>query len=104
MGEGQFSSLANIWLRALLKTNAAGILEAADLKDEWLLPSFNDQVNHYYHDDHDNHYHHDNHADHDDHDNHKNHILVLFSKHDIERKKFTFSSWNLKSAFCHALG
>ena len=43
----------NSWLQALLRTNAAGILEAADLKDERLLPSFNDQVDYDDHDIHD---------------------------------------------------
>ena len=45
--------LCNSWLQALLRTNAAGILEAADLKDERLLPSFNDQVDYDDHDIHD---------------------------------------------------
>ena len=51
----------NSWLQALLRTNAAGILEDADLKDERLLPSFNDQV------------------DYDDHDIHDMIMIVYFS-------------------------
>ena len=44
-----------------VKYKSAGILEAADLKDERLLPSFNDQVDH------------DIHGDHGDHDEHEGH-------------------------------
>ena len=39
---------SNFWLQ-ILRQMVAGILEAADLKDERLLPSINDQVNHDYH-------------------------------------------------------
>ena len=39
---------SNFCLR-ILRQMVSGILESADLKDERLLPSINDQVNHDYH-------------------------------------------------------